>query len=78
MVRHLYNNLADEMIGEGCHRMKGYECRLACDELAKLRVDFWESKEKDHTNRGLWRIVKSCCETDGRNKKNNYKYILQL
>ena len=21
--------------------MKGYECRLACDDLAKLREEFW-------------------------------------
>ncbi len=29
------------IVGEGAKKMKGYECRLAFDELNDLRDNFW-------------------------------------
>jgi len=62
--------------------MKGYECKMAYDALNKLREEFWgifhynehnikliDSKinERDHSHKNIWKIIKSCCETDGCN-----------
>ena len=49
------------MIGEGIKQIPSYKCTKKFDELNKIREEFWNSKK---TNRGIWKVIRECCETD--------------
>jgi hypothetical protein len=36
-----FEEYEEDYVNEGIKRMKAYKCHLPCDELYKLRTDFW-------------------------------------
>ena len=49
------------MIGVGIKQIPSYKCSIPYDQLNKKREEFWKSRT---SNKGIWKVIKECCETD--------------